>query len=620
MKRIAIALALCLSIFAQAQDTITIEDTGGFISKLVYDWTSDGAGAATGRTTSVVPGILFGIATTPDTTNVPTDLYDVVVKQAFTNTSGGVTVLAADLTAGAVANRSSTVVQWTDFWPTSILTSGGFIQIEVTNAGGAKEGRIEFYVYRTLAIIPEGGNGLPFGGVTTQLLQNSANGAAKWITMSGDATIADGGNLQLVDPLLIEGLTMTGILIAGTAPTTLTNADGTLRIAALDGTGDLLGTSDEIIVSLGTDVLLGAGNATLALEDNITLGVTDTTLGRLGLSGSSASTSGGILDIFNAADDDTNVDFWRLTANTDFELNTAVGLNALRIDDATLDVNLGAQLTVGSPTATPDGTLHVFTASAGAVTASVSADNLVVEDSGPGGISILTPDANPSEFVMGSPSLAVGALLTWTHAGDEFRISSAKAGAVLNLHSGNDLLALRLDSSQDALFPNSVTVGSSTVAADGTLHVHTASAGSVTANGIADEIVAESSTANGGMSVLIPDASTGQYVIGSPSDTIGALWSWNHDADASNFGTNKTGASLILRADNNAAQLTLSGAAGSQLATFASRIVTPLSGTARAFFNLPHGAAPTSPVNGDMWTTTAGLFVRINGVTVGPLS
>jgi hypothetical protein len=35
---------------------------------------------------------------------------------------------------------------------------------------------------------------------------------------------------------------------------------------------------------------------------------------------------------------------------------------------------------------------------------------------------------------------------------------------------------------------------------------------------------------------------------------------------------------------------------------------------------LPHGSAPSSPVNGDMWTTTAGLYVRINGVTVGPLS
>lgn len=36
--------------------------------------------------------------------------------------------------------------------------------------------------------------------------------------------------------------------------------------------------------------------------------------------------------------------------------------------------------------------------------------------------------------------------------------------------------------------------------------------------------------------------------------------------------------------------------------------------------NIPHGTAPTSPSNGDMWTTTGGLFVRINGATVGPLS
>jgi hypothetical protein len=39
-----------------------------------------------------------------------------------------------------------------------------------------------------------------------------------------------------------------------------------------------------------------------------------------------------------------------------------------------------------------------------------------------------------------------------------------------------------------------------------------------------------------------------------------------------------------------------------------------------ATFRIPHGTAPTSPVNGDMWTTTAGLFVRINGSTIGPLS
>jgi len=39
-----------------------------------------------------------------------------------------------------------------------------------------------------------------------------------------------------------------------------------------------------------------------------------------------------------------------------------------------------------------------------------------------------------------------------------------------------------------------------------------------------------------------------------------------------------------------------------------------------ASITLPHGSAPVSPVNGDTWTTTAGMYVRINGSTVGPLS
>ena len=42
--------------------------------------------------------------------------------------------------------------------------------------------------------------------------------------------------------------------------------------------------------------------------------------------------------------------------------------------------------------------------------------------------------------------------------------------------------------------------------------------------------------------------------------------------------------------------------------------------TGVASLRVPHGSAPTSPVNGDIWTTTAGIFVRINGASVGPLS
>ena len=40
--------------------------------------------------------------------------------------------------------------------------------------------------------------------------------------------------------------------------------------------------------------------------------------------------------------------------------------------------------------------------------------------------------------------------------------------------------------------------------------------------------------------------------------------------------------------------------------------------TADASLNVPHGVAPTTPDNGDVWTTTTGLYAEINGGTVGP--
>jgi hypothetical protein len=48
---------------------------------------------------------------------------------------------------------------------------------------------------------------------------------------------------------------------------------------------------------------------------------------------------------------------------------------------------------------------------------------------------------------------------------------------------------------------------------------------------------------------------------------------------------------------------------------------TPASGAAGyASYRAPHGAAPTTNLtNGDIWTTTAGMFVRTNGTTIGPL-
>lgn len=49
--------------------------------------------------------------------------------------------------------------------------------------------------------------------------------------------------------------------------------------------------------------------------------------------------------------------------------------------------------------------------------------------------------------------------------------------------------------------------------------------------------------------------------------------------------------------------------------TFTGKATTAASTTAGAGLNLPHGIGPSSPVDGDFWTTISGLFGRINGVT-----
>lgn len=54
--------------------------------------------------------------------------------------------------------------------------------------------------------------------------------------------------------------------------------------------------------------------------------------------------------------------------------------------------------------------------------------------------------------------------------------------------------------------------------------------------------------------------------------------------------------------------------------TFSGIFRSNASTTGTAAVNLPHGIAPASPVDGDLWTTNSGLYVQISGSTVGPLS
>ena len=107
-------------------------------------------------------------------------------------------------------------------------------------------------------------------------------------------------------------------------------------------------------------------------------------------------------------------------------------------------------------------------------------------------------------------------------------------------------------------------------------------------------------TTTGGLYARINGSTQGPYVTSSTgisgpgSSTDNAIMRWNGagGAAAQNSGVTIDDTGLLL---------------------------TDASDASSSGFRLPHGAAPTSPVNGDVWTTTAGLYFRINGTTYGPV-
>ena len=96
-----------------------------------------------------------------------------------------------------------------------------------------------------------------------------------------------------------------------------------------------------------------------------------------------------------------------------------------------------------------DGTFHIHTATCGTQDANANADDLVVENSGAGGISILVPDASDANISFGSPTDPVGARLFWNHDADLLTLGTANANADLALITGSSAEALRINQGGD---------------------------------------------------------------------------------------------------------------------------------------------------------------------------
>ena len=140
--------------------------------------------------------------------------------------------------------------------------------------------------------------------------------------------------------------------------------------------------------------------------------------------------------------------------------------------------------------------------------------------------------------------------------GHIFFNDGANAGGIEYNHATNaftlgtngDTAAVTINSSQK--------VGIGVTAPDGLLHVHTGSAGSVTASADADELVLESS-GNAGMSLLAAASGNAQIYFGEGTDNDAAFIQYNGSIDDLIFSTTNAGSNMLFKAGAGSTVLTL---------------------------------------------------------------
>ncbi len=276
MKKLLALLLLVCSV-AVGQDSIT-PTTNGYFTKIVYEWTSDSSGNASGVTSDNVPGLLYQITTSPSAVAIPTDNYDIVLQQVFVDRDGASQTLATDVANSLILNRDTATTEQVEYWPSTFRKVSGKLKFTISNAGNAKQGRIEAYVFRSISI--EGttsGSNTPIGGVSGQILQWESTGTAKWITISGDATIADGG----------------AITISGSSTGDFDGPAGATDNAVVRFDGATGKTGQNSQITIDDDGLITDGTGTLTLSDDVLV------TGTIGLRGTVSNDTGNLAIVDN---------------------------------------------------------------------------------------------------------------------------------------------------------------------------------------------------------------------------------------------------------------------------------------------------------------------------------
>jgi hypothetical protein len=229
-------------------------------------------------------------------------------------------------------------------------------------------------------------------------------------------------------------------------------------------------------------------------------------------------------------------DAGKATFNAGVVATTVVGSGAAQF--ATMGIGSAKDLGVG---------LHIKTADAGGGTPGAGRDNLIIEDSGSTGMTIIGGTNNDIGIAMGdSDDVNIGMInynnannIMTFQAGGNANILGLTASAV-TINEDSDDVDFRVESNGNAnmLFVNGGgdKVG---IGADpdlGVLHIKTADSGGGI-NGAADELCLEGS-GNVGMSILSGNDQAGRIYFGDDGDDDIGQIRYNHDDNSLNFKVN----------------------------------------------------------------------------------
>jgi len=199
---------------------------------------------------------------------------------------------------------------------------------------------------------------------------------------------------------------------------------------------------------------------------------------------------------------------------------------------------------VGIGIQTPDGQLHVHSGTAGSVTASTNANDLVIENSGSVGLSFLSPDASASQIIyFGTPTQNNMGLIDFDpDGGPRLRLGTNKANGYVSFVVDTLSEAMRITAS------GNVGIGIDTPLAR--LHIYKDAIAVPTLSTNGDDFLISGNGAVG-MTICSDSDDEGSIYFADPEDGDAGAIKYNHSTNSLSFRVNNVEGAIVIDSDGN---------------------------------------------------------------------